>query len=245
MAEYEEQHSARQNAAEILAQAKAAEAHVLRHAVPIYSETNPNKVVGHRLVRIEATKPTKSEKPEQPKNETQNSKEMKICTKCGEALPLTAFGKHSKSKDGLNPRCRYCVNEAFRENYAKRRDNTPTAQKSSAAVPEHPTVTATFATPVAATAQNAAAVCKHDDGKLRYDLCPPEWGEALAEVMTGGLAKYTPGSWRNVESCRYEAALMRHLTAWRKGEIADAESGLNHLKHVMANAAILLTITDK
>lgn len=227
MAEYEEQHSARQNAAEILAQVKAAEAHVIRRAVPIYSETNPQRVVGHRLVEVEKVKP----KP---------NTAMRKCTKCGQDKPESDFGKCKQNKDGLNGTCKYCVNEAFRENYAKKHGKAPSAHKPDKSnVAKIPVV-------IAATAIEPIAIsCKHDEGKLRYDLCPPEWGEALAEVMTGGLAKYTPGSWRNVEPHRYEAALMRHLTAWRKGEIADAESGLNHLKHVMANAAILLTITDK
>ena len=34
-------------------------------------------------------------------------------------------------------------------------------------------------------------------------------------------------------------ALLRHLSAWRNGEIVDPESGLNHLQHVVTNAVIL------
>ena len=33
---------------------------------------------------------------------------MKICTKCKRALPLTAFNKDSKSKDGLKHNCKDC-----------------------------------------------------------------------------------------------------------------------------------------
>ena len=34
---------------------------------------------------------------------------MKACTKCGLELPLSAFGKHSLSKDGLTHRCKSCA----------------------------------------------------------------------------------------------------------------------------------------
>lgn len=86
---------------------------------------------------------------------------------------------------------------------------------------------------------------KHDQGKLRYDLCPPEWFEGLAEVMSYGATKYEPNSWQRVEVERYEAALMRHFQAWRKGEVLDAESGLPHLAHAAANSLILMSLTNK
>lgn len=85
--------------------------------------------------------------------------------------------------------------------------------------------------------------CKEDSGKLRHDLVPAAWHEALAEVMTYGVSKYEANSWQGVEPCRYEAALMRHLCAWRRGELSDNESGLNHLKHVAVNALILFSLT--
>ena len=71
---------------------------------------------------------------------------------------------------------------------------------------------------------------KDDKGKLRHDLVPASWHVALAEVMSYGIEKYEPNSWQNVEPNRYEAALMRHLCAWRDGEESDTESDLNHLK---------------
>ncbi len=81
---------------------------------------------------------------------------------------------------------------------------------------------------------------KHDSGKLRYDLVPVEAHEALAEVFTYGSSKYGDNNWQAVESNRYEAALFRHLNAWRKGEKVDSESGISHLKHALTNVAILL-----
>lgn len=83
---------------------------------------------------------------------------------------------------------------------------------------------------------------KFDNGKIQYDLIPPECIEELAKVLTHGAKKYAPNNWKQVDPFneRYYSALMRHLEAWRKGEEKDAESGLNHLSHVLTNAAFLL-----
>lgn len=88
---------------------------------------------------------------------------------------------------------------------------------------------------------NKAGV-KADGDKLRYDLIPVSAIEGLAEVLTMGAKKYTPGGWKTVPNAqeRYYSALVRHLMAWRKGEKTDPESGLNHMKHIMINAAFLL-----
>lgn len=248
MITHEECKTAQEHAQANLDQVKQIEANIIRHPQPIFSESG--KVIGHRLVKVgtkESQKAPKAPTPE-PKFEEINSKndtDMKTCTKCGESLPLDAFGKNKKSKDGINPCCKACVNTAFREAYnAKRGKPTKDAANSlyhtvGGAVCKLPISTATI------SLGDVAQSCKHDEGKLRYDLCPAQWSEALAEVMTSGLVKYQPNSWRGGESCSFEAALMRHLVAWRKGETQDPESGLNHLKHVMANAAILLSITDK
>lgn len=83
---------------------------------------------------------------------------------------------------------------------------------------------------------------KHDVGKLRLDLLPPEAVRALAEVLTMGAAKYGPNNWRGVSVERYEAAMLRHWLAWKEGEKTDAESGLPHLAHVLANAAFLVAL---
>ena len=81
---------------------------------------------------------------------------------------------------------------------------------------------------------------KYDSDKLRYDLVPVEAHEGLAEVLTYGANKYDDNNWKHVPVYKYEAALFRHLNAWRKGEKCDDESGLHHLKHVLANVTFLL-----
>jgi hypothetical protein len=80
---------------------------------------------------------------------------------------------------------------------------------------------------------------KHDTGKLRLDLLPPEAIRALAQVLTHGAAKYAPNNWRCVEPMRYEAALLRHWLAWKEGEALDPEGGLPDLARVWCNAAFL------
>ena len=40
---------------------------------------------------------------------------------------------------------------------------------------------------------------KHDGGKLRLDLVPPELIEAVGAVMTHGAEKYGEASYRKVE----------------------------------------------
>lgn len=84
---------------------------------------------------------------------------------------------------------------------------------------------------------------KHDGGKPRLDLVPPELIEAVGTVMTFGAKKYGENSYRNVEPKRYRAALMRHICKWLKDPYGkDEDSGLPHLWHVACNVAFLLEL---
>lgn len=80
-----------------------------------------------------------------------------------------------------------------------------------------------------------------------YELIPPQVEEALAEVLTYGAKKYSPNSWKKVEPFedRYYAAARRHIAAWRKGEIVDSESGIEHLKHALCCIAFLICGGEK
>lgn len=82
---------------------------------------------------------------------------------------------------------------------------------------------------------------KYDVGKLQYGLIEPEFLEGIAEVLTSGAVKYSPGNWKKVANGpdRYYDALMRHLLAWKKGELLDPESGKPHLAHVACNVMFL------
>ena len=83
---------------------------------------------------------------------------------------------------------------------------------------------------------------KDDQCKNRLDLIEPEFIEGVGQVLTFGAKKYEPNSWQKVEDAenRYYAAALRHLLAWRRGEVNDIESGLSHLKHVATNIMFLL-----
>jgi len=53
---------------------------------------------------------------------------MKICTKCGQELPLDQFGKFKQSKDGLAYKCKKCVAD-----YQKRYREQPLVKAAEAA----------------------------------------------------------------------------------------------------------------
>ena len=37
--------------------------------------------------------------------------QMKVCSRCGRELPITNFGRHSRTKDGYQPCCKECLSE--------------------------------------------------------------------------------------------------------------------------------------
>ena len=82
---------------------------------------------------------------------------------------------------------------------------------------------------------------KYDQGKLRYDLIPPEALEELVRVYSFGAAKYDQDQWRlGMSWRRVFAAIMRHTWAWMRGEDRDSESGLPHLAHAAWGCFTLL-----
>lgn len=84
---------------------------------------------------------------------------------------------------------------------------------------------------------------KHDGGKPRLALVPPEIIEAVGAVMTHGAEKYGEGNYRKVEPARYRDALMRHICKWLKNPHGiDEDSGLPHLWHIACNVAFLLEL---
>lgn len=46
--------------------------------------------------------------------------ETKLCKKCGRTLPLSAFNKNQKSKDGLQYECRECHAEVMKRYHIKK-----------------------------------------------------------------------------------------------------------------------------
>jgi len=83
---------------------------------------------------------------------------------------------------------------------------------------------------------------KYDTDKLRWYLLPMECVEDVVRILTFGAKKYADNNWQLVDNAneRYYSAMMRHLVAWRKGELIDPESGEPHLSHAMCNLTFLM-----
>ena len=101
----------------------------------------------------------------------------------------------------------------------------------------------------AADGAEAPTSAKNDrqDHKLRWELLPLDLVEQVVAVYTFGAEKYAENSWQNLPDGyrRYKAALLRHLTAYDKGEVLDPESNLPHLAHAAWNALALLHFTKE
>ncbi len=82
---------------------------------------------------------------------------------------------------------------------------------------------------------------KHDHGKPRYDLIPPEVMEAMATVLAHGLEKYEPRDWEKGTAWgKYFRALQGHLWDWWRGKDTDPDSGLSALWHAAACLSFLI-----
>lgn len=55
-----------------------------------------------------------------------------------------------------------------------------------------------------------------------------------------GAEKYAPWAWRENPMKRevMEDSMLRHISAWRRGETNDTESGKHHLLHAAWNCLI-------
>ena len=78
--------------------------------------------------------------------------------------------------------------------------------------------------------------------KAPLQFVPPAGMILEARVFALGAKKYSPYNWREstVPASIYYEALLRHIFAWWDGEEYDEESGMSHLGHARACAAIIL-----
>jgi hypothetical protein len=85
------------------------------------------------------------------------------------------------------------------------------------------------------------------DGKLRWSLLPLDGVEEIVKVLEHGAKKYSVDNWKYVENGveRYWDSLVRHIMAWKKGEIIDPESGFSHLAHAGCNVLFLLHLVGE
>lgn len=85
---------------------------------------------------------------------------------------------------------------------------------------------------------------KFDQNKPEYGLLPPKALEEVVKVLTFGAQKYERDNWRYVQNGkrRYFDAAMRHLWAWKQGELQDEESTYSHLAHALGCVMFLLEL---
>lgn len=87
---------------------------------------------------------------------------------------------------------------------------------------------------------------KHDGGKVRYELMPPEMLEGVSQILTFGAEKYGDRNWENgMKWSRVFGACMRHMWAWWRGEKADPETGKSHLWHAGACIGFLIAYEQR
>lgn len=81
--------------------------------------------------------------------------------------------------------------------------------------------------------ENTLPGVKYDGGKIRMDLLPFDALEEISAVLTYGAKKYAPNNWKHIDNPveRYQAAMLRHFSAYKRGEYIDPESGQSHLGH--------------
>lgn len=76
---------------------------------------------------------------------------------------------------------------------------------------------------------------KFDSGKPDYSLVPFDVMDEVVKVLTFGAQKYDRFNWKNVETHRYEAAAMRHISQYMQGVKLDEETDCRHLAHAIVN----------
>lgn len=81
---------------------------------------------------------------------------------------------------------------------------------------------------------------KFDADKPDYSLVPFGAMDEVVQVLTYGANKYDRFNWKYVADHRYQAAAMRHISAYMQGEENDPESGYRHLAHAISNLLFLM-----
>ena len=86
---------------------------------------------------------------------------------------------------------------------------------------------------------------RYNDGKLRFDLIPPDVLRELAKVLTRGARKYAERNWeRGMKWSNCRASKERHWNDWLRGRRVDPESvkGMRTrtLAHEIVNTMFLL-----
>lgn len=89
---------------------------------------------------------------------------------------------------------------------------------------------------------------KMDNGKIPYELLPPELLQGVSEILAFGAAKYAPRGWEEgMEWSRVFGALMRHMWSWWNPfeSDLDPETGKSHLWHAGCCIAFLIAYESR
>lgn len=87
---------------------------------------------------------------------------------------------------------------------------------------------------------------RHDAGKPRVELMPPDALLELGEVYRIGAEKYAEDNWaKGMHWRRVVGSMMRHTLKWCAGEDTDSESGLHHMAHVAWGALTLIAYSKR
>lgn len=90
--------------------------------------------------------------------------------------------------------------------------------------------------------ENPKHVQAQKEGKIPYEYLVWEVLADDAHVHKHGGDKYGIRNWRidEIRASTYEGAIMRHFTAWARGQDLDPDSGKPHLTHLRACCAVVL-----
>jgi hypothetical protein len=87
---------------------------------------------------------------------------------------------------------------------------------------------------------------KHDQGKARFDLLPPEALFELVQVFNFGAKEYGDRNWeKGLKWGRIFAAICRHIFNWLGGEENAKDSGLHHMAHAAWGCLALVTYAKR
>lgn len=81
---------------------------------------------------------------------------------------------------------------------------------------------------------------RYNGGKVDYSLIPLFTLEDEIRVWEYGKRKYAAFNWaKGMPWSVPYACILRHMSAWQRGEDTDPESGLPHLAHIACNVRML------
>ncbi len=82
---------------------------------------------------------------------------------------------------------------------------------------------------------------RYHDGKPDWSLLPLSVMDGCLRVFMYGAKKYAAWNWAKGMAWSVPfACMLRHLSAWQRGEELDPESGESHLDHAMCNLVMLI-----